>query len=74
MFRSVLVRAAVAASVCLVVLPAAASALPGARVSASKDKMIKAVKYPGVQHLHFSYGPIDILPGQNNIEALLNRM
>ena len=36
--------------------------------------MIKAVKYAGVQHLHFAYGPIDILPGQNNIEAHLNRM
>ena len=59
---------------CLVALPAAASALPGARVSASKDKMIKAVKYAGVRHLHFEYGPIDILPGQNNIEAHLNRM
>jgi plastocyanin len=72
-FRSVLVRAAVAASLCLVALPAAASALPGARVSASKDKMIQPVKYAGTQHLHFAYGPIDILPGQNNIEAHLNR-
>ena len=26
------------------------------------------VNYPGVEHLHFSYGPIDVLPGQNNIE------
>jgi hypothetical protein len=26
------------------------------------------VDYPGVEHLHFSYGPLDVLPGQNNIE------
>jgi hypothetical protein len=31
-------------------------------------KRIKAVNYSGVQHLHFTYGPIKILPGQNNIE------
>jgi plastocyanin len=36
--------------------------------------MIKAVPYAGVQHLHFEYGPIDIMPGQNNIEAHLNRI
>ena len=74
MLRSVLVRAAVAASLCLVALPAAASALPGARVSTSKTKMVKAVSYPGTQHLHYEYGPIAIEPGQNNIEAHLNRM
>ena len=34
--------------------------------------MIKAVKYAGIQHLHFSYGPIDIAPGQNNIEFHIN--
>jgi plastocyanin len=56
-----------------VAFPAAASALPGARVSASKDKMIQAVKYQGVRHLHYEYGPIDIAPGQNNIEARINR-
>ena len=26
------------------------------------------VDRPGVQHLHFAYGPIKILPGQNNID------
>jgi plastocyanin len=26
------------------------------------------VEYPGVEHLHFAYGPVDVLPGQNNIE------
>jgi plastocyanin len=72
-FRSVLVRAAVAALLCLVAVPATASALPGARVSASKDKMIKPVNYAGVQHLHFEYGPIYIYPGQNNIEFHGNR-
>jgi plastocyanin len=52
--------------VCLVAVPAAASALPGANVPLKKR--IKAVNYAGVQHLHYSYGPINILPGQNNIE------
>jgi plastocyanin len=63
----------VAAFVCLVALPATASALPGARVPVSKDKLVKAVKYQGVRHLHYEYGPIDIAPGQNNIEVHLNR-
>jgi plastocyanin len=56
-----------------VAVPAAASAaLPGDRVPTKR--MLKGVQYAGTQHLHFEYGPIDILPGQNNIEAHLNRM
>jgi hypothetical protein len=35
--------------------------------------MIQRVDYPDVQHLHFEYGPIPITPGQNNIEANINR-
>jgi plastocyanin len=65
-FRSVLVRAAIAACVCLAAIPAAAGALPGSRVPL--NKRIKAVSYSGIQHLHFVYGPVDILPGQNDIE------
>jgi hypothetical protein len=50
-----------------VVLPAAnAAALPGAHISA--DQIQQPADYPGIQHLHFKYGPIDIAPGQNTIE------
>jgi plastocyanin len=44
----------------------AAAALPGARIS--QTDVIAPVEYPGVQHLHFRYGPIAIEPGQNSIE------
>ena len=66
-------RVALVALACLVALPAAANALPGARISAKKSKLVKRVDYPGIQHLHYEYGPIEILPGQNNIEFRLNR-
>jgi plastocyanin len=69
-----LIRAALAAGLCLALLPAAASALPGARISAKPEAMVKRVDYPGMQRLKFEYGPIQILPGQNNIEAHLNRI
>ena len=71
MSRSVFLRAAVAASACLVALPAAASALPGADVSSKV--LIQRVEYAQTQHLHYSYGPIQIMPGQNNIEAKINQ-
>jgi plastocyanin len=45
---------------------AAAAQLPGAKISA--NKFIPAATYPGLQHRHFEYGPIDISPGQNTIE------
>jgi hypothetical protein len=45
---------------------AQAASLPGAHVSATD--IAKPADYPGIQHLHFKYGPIDIAPGQNNIE------
>ena len=32
------------------------------------------VTYPGVEHLHYSYGPLDVLPGQNNIEISGKKM
>jgi plastocyanin len=63
----------VAALACLAALPASASALPGAKISAKKSKLVKHVHYPDTQHMRFEYGPIQILPGQNNIEAHLNR-
>jgi plastocyanin len=62
----------VAALACLVALPASASALPGGRISAQPGAMIKRVHYPGLQRLHYEYGPIAITPGQNNIEAHIN--
>jgi plastocyanin len=46
------------------------AALPGAHVSATD--LVKPADYPGIQHLHFEYGPIDIAPGQNSIEARPN--
>ena len=64
-FAKVLVGLAVLA--CAAVAPASAMALPGANVSSTK--LVQHVDYPETQHLHFEYGPIEITPGQNNIEA-----
>ncbi len=36
------------------------------------DQARQHVNYPETQHLHYEYGPIDITPGQNNIEAHIN--
>jgi len=55
---------------CVAVAPASAMALPGAKVSSTK--LVQQVNYPETQHLHYEYGPIDITPGQNNIEAHIN--
>ena len=55
-------------------MPAAAGALPGRSVSASPSRMVKRVAYSKVQHLHFEYGPIQILPGQNNIDAHVDQL
>jgi plastocyanin len=49
---------------------ASAAALPGARISA--DQIAQPADYPGIQHLHYEFGPIDITPGQNTIEARPN--
>jgi plastocyanin len=73
-FRSFHLRAVLAIAACLLAVPASASALPGARISAKPGKLIQQVDYPGVQHLHYEYGPIPITPGQNNIEAFPNRL
>src|SRR3954454_20978886 len=45
---------------------AAAAPLPGAKIAA--NKFIQPATYPGLQHRHFEYGPINISPGQNTIE------
>src|SRR3954447_4419896 len=74
MSRSSLTGATFVACLCLVTMPAAAGALPGRSVSAKPSRMVKRVAYSGVQHLHFEYGPIQILPGQNNIEAHVTQL
>src|SRR5918911_197066 len=48
----------------------AAERLPGAGISATK--LVPAASYPGMQHLHYEFGPIRINPGQNAIELALN--
>src|SRR5215212_4795471 len=53
---------------------AGADALPGAHVSAAPQDIAKPADYPGIQHLHFKYGPIKISPGQNTIEAYFGRI
>jgi hypothetical protein len=71
-------RAAVAMLVALLATLATASAaraaekLPGAHIS--EKAFVPAATYPGLQHLHYEYGPIDIQPGQNSIEIGPNNL
>ncbi|MEA2494098.1 MAG: hypothetical protein QOJ29_2009, partial [Thermoleophilaceae bacterium] len=51
-----------------------AASLPGARISSAPEDIVQPADYPGIQHLHFKYGPIDITPGQNTIEARVNKL
>ena len=74
MSRSSLAGATFVACLCLVTMPAAAGALPGRSVSAKPSRMVKRVAYSGVQHLHYEFGPIQILPGQNNIDARVDQL
>ena len=53
---------------------ARAAALPGAHISAAPQNIQQPADYPGIQHLHFKYGPIAISPGQNTIEAQINKV
>jgi plastocyanin len=48
---------------------ASAEALPGAHVS---QTITPSATYPGLQHLHYEFGPVAITPGQNTIEAQNN--
>src|SRR4051794_7536841 len=50
------------------------AALPGAHISAAPQDLAQAADYPGIQHLHFKYGPIAITPGQNTIEFKPNSL
>ncbi len=66
--RKPLARACVAAVCTLAATATSASAaqLPGANISATT--FVPAVTYPGIQHLHYEYGPVQIVPGQNTID------
>lgn len=50
----------------------AAAALPGARIA--EDDLLPAASYPGMQTLHYEFGPIELEPGQNTIEVELNQL
>src|SRR3954465_7427317 len=41
-------------------------ALPGAKISVKT--YVPSATYPGLQHLHYEYGPVPIVPGQNTID------
>jgi plastocyanin len=45
---------------------AGAAALPGAKIST--QHFAQAATYPGLEHKHYEYGPINIVPGQNTID------
>jgi plastocyanin len=53
---------------------ASAAALPGAHISAAPQEIQQPADYPGIQHLHYKYGPIAIAPGQNTIEFRPNQL
>src|SRR5436190_247496 len=53
---------------------AQAKALPGAKISTDPATFSQPVTYPGIQHLHYEYGPIDIVPGQNTIDIGPNNL
>ena len=67
---------AVLATALLTVGAAAAQAagkpLPGAHISAKEFS--PSADYPGLQHLHYEYGPISIVPGQNTIDIGPNNL
>jgi plastocyanin len=69
-FRALTLLAAAAALLALA--GSAAAALPGAHIAA--DQLVPAADYPGIQHLHYEFGPIQISPGQNNIEFRPNQL
>jgi plastocyanin len=54
----------------LTAAPAGAASLPGAHVSATRT--VPSATYPGLQHLHYEFGPVKIHPGQNTIDIALN--
>jgi plastocyanin len=52
--------------------PPAAAALPGARIAAAR--VVPEVAYPGLQHLHYEFGPLSIAPGQNSIQTEIDTL
>jgi hypothetical protein len=58
------------AAAAIIAAPAQADRLPGAHISATK--MLPEATYPGMQHLHYEFGPIQIHPGQNSIQFAIN--
>jgi plastocyanin len=67
----------VAVGVAFAVMAATASSalaakLPGANIA--MKSFTQAADYPGIQHLHYEYGPISITPGQNTIEIRANQL
>ncbi len=63
-------RVTSALALTLLACAAPASALPGASVSATK--FVRTATYPGMQKLHYQFGPVKIQPGQNNIDFDVN--
>src|SRR4051812_16431301 len=59
-----------ALAVALMAAPAGAASLPGAGIS--DTQLVKPATYPGVQHLHYEFGPVKVNPGQNTIEVEVN--
>src|SRR3954469_4677744 len=51
---------------------AVAKPLPGVKVSATQ--YVPSATYPGLQHLHYKYGPVAIVPGQNTIDFGINKL
>jgi plastocyanin len=49
------------------------TALAPAAAQAATSK-IASVEYPGIQHLHYQFGPINITPGQNTIDFAANNL
>ena len=62
-------RVALAAALTLTAAlsPGAAHAAPQLNPQLAKAPDVAHVDYPGIQHLHYRYGPIQITPGQNTI-------
>jgi plastocyanin len=71
------IRAALALTVALLgfaafAAGAGAAQLPGAHIAAKS--FVPAATYDGIQHLHYEYGPVSIVPGQNTIDFGPNRL
>ena len=59
--------AILAALVAAALAPSAATATVTRNAALANTPDVPSVEYPGLQHLHYRYGPISITPGQNTI-------